>query len=78
MIKLNKRKKWPWIGIATYFFVGLVSLIILALVSCLAAVIVMAFIDYPLRTSIVTGIILIIVPVGYFVIHILGVDVDKL
>jgi hypothetical protein len=77
MVNLKKKKKWPWLGWGTYFITGMAALVILLVASCVLVLIYSAFTTAPIASSIVTGVIALIVPMGYFVVHILGFKVDE-
>jgi hypothetical protein len=78
-VNLNKEKKrkYPWIDWETYLIVGLMSICYLALAVAVIMFIVYGFIQQPIVTSIVIGVIVGIVPLGYFVVHVLGKRPDE-
>lgn len=76
MVNLRKRKKWPWEDWETYVMTGLISMMYVIVAFAVIMLMIAGFKEYTMITSIVTGFILLVVPVGYFVVHVIGWKVD--
>jgi hypothetical protein len=78
-VNLNKekKKKFPWISWGTYFMVGIQILLILLLAIAVVMLVIAGFKQQPIITSCVIGFLVLIFPVGYFVVHVLGWRPDE-
>jgi hypothetical protein len=77
MVNLRKKKQLPWLGWTTYLVPGFSAMIVLVIVIAGIGLIIEGFKETPLTMIIFCVIIALIIPLGYFVVHVLGINEEE-